>query len=239
MLAIPLRAGSLHRGATTRGVRLQQTFPPSLFVGPRRRLIAVQAVSRIRPAQLLHTETVWTVRKRSRPAFAVRSSWTGSIRHCSSEASSALVKMASDRDILPDEYVLVSIEVGNYANHAIRSVKPTNYSISLFDLQTAEPWTYQGQCDIELRIKNSVKSIILNTHELKLHSASVASESGKHASAIQASDISYDKTNQRCTLSFDQTLLESQKAVLSITFEGTMNNHMVRFCSDHTHWSPL
>ena len=239
MLAIPLRAGSLHRGATTRGVLLQQTFPPSLFVCPRRRLIAVRAFSHPHPVKSLHTEAVWAVRKKIRPAFAVRSSWTGSLRHCSTEASSALVKMASDRDILPDEYVLVSIEVGSYANNAICSVKPTNYAISLFDLQTAEPWTYQGQCDIELHIKKPVTSITLNTHELKLHSASVASESGKHASAIQASDISYDKTNQRCTLSFDQTLPESQKAVLSITFEGTMNNHMVRSPANHTHRSPF
>lgn len=109
------------------------------------------------------------------------------------------------------------------------SVKPTNYAISLFDLKAAEPWTYQGQCDIELQVKNSVKSVTLNTHDLKLHSASVATEGGKHASSIKASNISYDTKNQRCTLSFDQALPESQKAVLSISFEGTMNNHMAGF----------
>lgn len=78
-------------------------------------------------------------------------------------------------------------------------------------------------------MKKSVKSITLNTHELKLHSASVAAESGKHASSIKASDISYDTKNQRCTISFDQDLPQSPKSVLSISFEGTMNNHMAGF----------
>lgn len=108
-------------------------------------------------------------------------------------------------------------------------MKPTHYFLSLCDLQSGEPWTYQGQCDIELQVKNSVKSITLNTHELKIHSASVATESGKHASANKSSGISYDTKNQRCTLTFDQALPESQKAVLSIAFEGTMNNMMAGF----------
>ncbi|KAK3701560.1 hypothetical protein LTR37_015414 [Vermiconidia calcicola] len=119
--------------------------------------------------------------------------------------------MAADRDVLSDD------------------VKPTNYTISLFDLQQGEPWTYQGQCDIDLQIKNSVKSITLNTHELKLHSASLAAESGKNASSVKASNISYDEKNQRCTISFDQEIPQSKKAVLSISFEGTMNNHMAGF----------
>jgi len=119
--------------------------------------------------------------------------------------------MASDRDILSDD------------------VKPTNYAISLFDLQQGEPWTYQGTVKIELEVKKSTKSITLNTHELKVHSAEVSSEAGKTASSSKASNISYDTKNQRCTLSFDQELPESPKAVVSISFEGTMNNHMAGF----------
>ena len=83
--------------------------------------------------------------------------------------------------------------------------------------------------DIDLHIKKATKSITLNTHELKLHSASVTAESGKHASAIQASNISYDTKQQRCTLTFDQELPESPKASLSISFEGVMNSNMAGF----------
>jgi len=119
--------------------------------------------------------------------------------------------MATDRDILSDD------------------VKPTNYDISLFDLQPHAPWTYQGRVAIDLAVKKSTKSITLNTHELKVHSAEVAHDAGKTSSTIKASKISYDEKNQRCTLAFDQELSQTEKAVLTITFEGTMNNTMAGF----------
>lgn len=119
--------------------------------------------------------------------------------------------MATDRDILPDD------------------VKPTNYAIALTDLKAGEPWTYQGKVDIELDVKKATKSITLNTFELKVHSAEFASDSGKTSSAIKASDISHDQKNQRCTFTFDQELQQSPSAVLSVSFEGVMNNHMAGF----------
>lgn len=119
--------------------------------------------------------------------------------------------MASDRDILSSD------------------VKPSNYAISLFDLKAGEPWTYQGTCSIDLEIKKSTSSISLNTHELKVHSAEVSFEAGKSASSLKASKTEYDVKNQRCTFSFDQELPQSPKAVLTISFEGTMNNHMAGF----------
>lgn len=109
------------------------------------------------------------------------------------------------------------------------SVKPTNYALSLSDIQTGEPWTYSGTVDITVQIKKAVKSITLNTFELKVHKASIAVESGKHASSAQASDITYDTKNQRCTFTFDQEVPEAQKAVLSVSFEGVMNNKMAGF----------
>jgi aminopeptidase N len=104
-----------------------------------------------------------------------------------------------------------------------------NYAISLFDLQNGEPWTYQGKVDIDLEVKRATKTITLNTHELKIHSAEFAADSGKTSSSIKASDITYDEKNQRCTFSFDQELQTSPKALLSISYEGTMNNHMAGF----------
>jgi aminopeptidase N len=62
-----------------------------------------------------------------------------------------------------------------------------------------------------------------------VHSASVTAESGKHGSSISASDVSYDETNQRCTFSFDQELPQSNKAVLAVSFEGTINDSLAGF----------
>nr|POF11405.1 aminopeptidase 1 [Quercus suber] len=109
------------------------------------------------------------------------------------------------------------------------SVKPLNYKISIFDLQAGEPWTYQGTVDIAVDIKTPVSSITLNTLQLKLHSAEVFSEAGKTASSTKSSDISYEAKTQRCKLTFDQELPPSSKAVLSIAFEGTINNSMAGF----------
>lgn len=109
------------------------------------------------------------------------------------------------------------------------SVKPTNYDITLTDLQSSAPWTYQGTVSISLDVHSSASSITLNTHELKLHSATLTAETGKHGSSIEASNISFDAKNQRCTLSFDQELPQTKRATLDIKFEGTMNNHMAGF----------
>lgn len=111
---------------------------------------------------------------------------------------------------------------------SFHSVKPTNYAISLFDLLPNAPWTYQGRVSIELAVKKSTKSVTLNTHQLRVHSAEVNAEAGKTSSSIKSSNISYDEKNQRCTLSFDQELPEG-KAALSIAFEGTMNSSMAGF----------
>lgn len=108
-------------------------------------------------------------------------------------------------------------------------MKPSNYNISLFDLQPGDPWTYQGRVDITLDVKTPVKSITLNTFQLKLHSAEVFSEAGKTASSTKCADISYEPETQRCKLTFDQELPQSTKTILSVAFQGTMNNSMAGF----------
>lgn len=119
--------------------------------------------------------------------------------------------MASDRDILPAD------------------VKPKNYTISLFDLQPGEPWSYQGTVAIDLAVQKSTKSITLNIHQIKVHSAEVFSEAGKAASSAKASDISYDTKNQRATFTFDQEIPQSEKATLNISFEGLVNHDLAGF----------
>ena len=108
-------------------------------------------------------------------------------------------------------------------------MKPTNYSITLTELESQAPWKYQGNVSIELQINKPTSSITLNTFELELHSASLTAESGKTGSSIDSSNISYDVKNQRCTISFDHEIPHSGKAVLEIKFAGTMNGNMAGF----------
>lgn len=65
---------------------------------------------------------------------------------------------------------------------------------------------------------------MLNSHQLKIHEASVATEHTKTQQSIKTTNVSYDETNQRATLTFDQELPASSKAEVTIKFQGTINN---------------
>ncbi|KAG9712973.1 hypothetical protein KCU73_g16676, partial [Aureobasidium melanogenum] len=117
----------------------------------------------------------------------------------------------ADRDVLPDV------------------VKPSNYAISLFDLELGGSWTYQGKVDIDVEVKQETNEITLNTHQLKVQSAQISAEQGKTEGAIKASNITYDEKNQRATFHFDQPVPQSHKAVVSVKFSGIMNNDMAGF----------
>ncbi|KAF2156223.1 hypothetical protein K461DRAFT_275341 [Myriangium duriaei CBS 260.36] len=119
--------------------------------------------------------------------------------------------MASDRDVLPS------------------TVRPTNYNLSLHDLELGGSWTYQGTVKIDVEVKAETKEVTLNTHQLKIHSAEFQTEQGKTEGTIKTNDVSYDDKNQRATIRFDQPIPQSHKAIISITFQGTMNSDMAGF----------
>lgn len=119
--------------------------------------------------------------------------------------------MASDRDVLPD------------------TIKPSNYKLSLFDLELGGAWSYQGKVDIEAEVKKETKEVVLNTHQLKVYGAEFQTEQGKTEGTIKASKTTYDEKNQRATIHFDQPIPQSHKALLSVTFSGTMNSDMAGF----------
>lgn len=119
--------------------------------------------------------------------------------------------MASDRDVLPD------------------TVKPSNYAISLYDLEFGGAFGYQGTVTISSEIRNPTKEIVLNAHQLKIHEASVVTEHTKTQQSIKTTNVSYDEKNQRATLTFDQELPASSKAEVTIKFQGTINNLMAGF----------
>jgi aminopeptidase N len=55
----------------------------------------------------------------------------------------------------------------------IGSVKPINYSIALYNLELGGEYGYQGTVKVNLNILRAVKEIVLNAHELKIHSAQI------------------------------------------------------------------
>lgn len=119
--------------------------------------------------------------------------------------------MTSDRDILPD------------------NVKPSHYSISLYDLELGGKFSYKGTVTIDLEIKKLSKEIVLNSNQLKIYSAELKTEHTKTEQGFKASDITYDADKQRATLGFGEEPPVTSKASLVVKFEGTMNNLMAGF----------
>jgi len=112
-----------------------------------------------------------------------------------------------ERDILPD------------------TVKAVNYDLSIYDIELGGAFSYQGTVSILFKISKATKEIVLNSHQLKLHSAEVSVDQ----KSFKAADISYDVPRQRATLSFTDELLVSEEATLVIKFQGTVNHDMAGF----------
>jgi hypothetical protein len=52
-------------------------------------------------------------------------------------------------------------------------IKPTNYNLSLFDLEFGGVWSYRGLVKIDSKITEATGEIVINTKELEIQSAEV------------------------------------------------------------------
>lgn len=116
-----------------------------------------------------------------------------------------------DRDILPDH------------------VKPSNYAISLYDIEHGGAFSYQGTVSITARIQRPTTEIVLNAIDLVIHSAEVQIESAKTKSTLRSNGTTYDVKNQRAMISFEDEIPVSEVALIVIRFQGTINNTMAGF----------
>jgi len=78
-------------------------------------------------------------------------------------------------------------------------------------------------------VKGEVKEITLNTLQLKVQEASIATNHAKAEQSVTASNISYNEKSHRAILGFPSTIPPSGHAVLEIHFTGTVNNAMAGF----------
>ena len=77
-------------------------------------------------------------------------------------------------------------------------VKPVNYDISIYDLELGGAFSYQGAVTIEMEIRKPTKEIVLNAHQLKIHSAivSVGEKQGNAACSSPVVSISRTLTTE-------------------------------------------
>lgn len=70
----------------------------------------------------------------------------------------------------------------------------------------------------------------MNSHELKIHEATIQATQTKTESTVQAKNISYDEKDRTATLDFGQKIKhDNGKSFLSIKFDGILNNAMAGF----------
>ena len=109
------------------------------------------------------------------------------------------------------------------------NIKPINYDLSIYDLELGGSFTYQGTVSILAKILRSTNEIILNSHQLIIHSAEVTVELAKSQQSFKTSGIWFDVPRRRVTISFQDALPITEKAVITLKFEGTMNHDMAGF----------
>jgi aminopeptidase 2 len=86
------------------------------------------------------------------------------------------------------------------------------YSISLEELDSLED------------------KIVLNSHELEIHEATIQATQTKTESTVTAKTISYDEKGRTATLDFGQKIRhDNRKSFLSMKFDGILNNAMAGF----------
>jgi hypothetical protein len=60
----------------------------------------------------------------------------------------------------------------------VSRIKPTNYNLSLFNLEFGGKWGYTGLVKIDARVSEAAEEIVINTKELEIQSAEVLSGDG-------------------------------------------------------------
>ena len=115
------------------------------------------------------------------------------------------------RDVLPD------------------AVKPVHYDLSIHDLELGGSFTYQGTVSIQAKIVRSTNEIVLNSHQLKIHSAEVTVEQAKSQESFKSTGIEFDVSWRRVTISFPKALPVSDRALITLKFQGTINEDMAGF----------
>lgn len=119
----------------------------------------------------------------------------------------------TDREILPGTFV------------------PSHYNLRITSLDFAG-WQFQGSVDIEGRLAESSKDIVLNALELDISSATLEVENKPGAvNLFTATNIVYDEKQQRAVLSFgeDKALPTANKATLHLSFRGQLNHDLAGF----------
>jgi len=102
---------------------------------------------------------------------------------------------------------------------------PTHYHLSL--IPNFETFKYAGNVAVTLDIEKPTSQIVLNAHELELHSASLKTKAG---GTLEAKAMKVDEEKQEVAVEFGEELgMGKGAATLNIAFTGILNDKMAGF----------
>jgi aminopeptidase 2 len=102
-------------------------------------------------------------------------------------------------------------------------VRPVHYAVHI--TPDFVDYKYKGEVDITLQVLKDTSTLTFNAIDLDVHSAYVTTDTQK----LFATDISYEKQLERCTLKLDGTLLANTTVTLHVDFAGVHNDDMCGF----------
>ncbi|KAF9432108.1 hypothetical protein BGZ76_011251 [Entomortierella beljakovae] len=108
-----------------------------------------------------------------------------------------------------------------------RVVLPTNVTPSHYTLTITpdlKEYTFRGYVEIDINVNEATTTIQINTKELTLKWGRVDIEGKTH----EATDIAFNESRETTTLTFE-TELQKGPAVLSIYYDGILNDKMAGF----------
>jgi puromycin-sensitive aminopeptidase len=103
-----------------------------------------------------------------------------------------------------------------------RHISPTRYDLRLVPDLTAA--SFSGEATIALRVRRAAKTVVLNTAELDITSASIASGTG----ASRPAAIALDEPAERCRLTFPAPIAPGAWT-LRLSFNGKLNDKLRGF----------
>ncbi|KAK6529859.1 Aminopeptidase 2 mitochondrial [Arthrobotrys megalospora] len=142
------------------------------------------------------------------------------------------------QSLLPDADVATGIDVTHGREVLPTAIKPTAYKIKLepfFENVTDargehKAFTFDGSVLIALNVVEDATEVVVNSTEIKIHSAKLYKyDQEEEIGTLSSDDVKYNEDLQTATLDFKQTLKAGTTASVEIIFTGNLNNNMAGF----------
>ncbi|KIW53349.1 hypothetical protein PV05_08929 [Exophiala xenobiotica] len=109
-----------------------------------------------------------------------------------------------------------------------QTITPSNYHVSIFDIEFGGGWTYGGQVIIDADISLSADTIVLHCDELEIFHAEIRLRCDSPLVTCSASSIALNQDDKNVKISFPEFLPKGHVQLL-VSFKGKIDRSMTGF----------